>query len=143
VYAVDDQQAEDLEKIYQASKEAGVAVEYTNQIPVPFQPVKAIVYPRQAQVHPTRYVQALAKAFEQQGGVILENCPVDTFSQEDGVLVVSTGSGTIRARNLVWATHIPAGYQPAALPQCTLPQLCHCRYAEQRCLSRWAGLRHV
>jgi nitrite reductase/ring-hydroxylating ferredoxin subunit len=67
------------------------------------------VYSRQAQVHPTRYVQALANAIEQGGGAIFENCRVESFEQEDDVLVVSTGNGTIRARNLVWATHIPPG----------------------------------
>lgn len=109
VYAVDDQQAEHLEKIFTASKEAGVAVEYTEAIPVPIPFVKALVYPRQAQVHPTRYVQALAKAFEQAGGVIAENCMVETFDQEEGTLVVHTGNGDIKARNLIWATHIPPG----------------------------------
>lgn len=109
LYAVNNEQAEELEKIYQASKEAGVAIEYTGQIPVPVRFVKAVVYRRQAQVHPTRYVQALANAFTQAGGVILENCPVETFDKEEEVLVVNTGSGQIRARNLIWATHIPPG----------------------------------
>lgn len=109
VYAVNDQQAKHLDKIYEASKEAGVAVEYTTNISVPIAFIKALVYPRQAQVHPTRYVQALAQAFEQAGGVIAENCFVDTFDKEEELLVVNTGIGAIRTRNLVWATHIPPG----------------------------------
>ncbi len=109
LYAVNEEQAEELEKIYDASKEAGVEVTYTENVPVPVSFVKAAVYSRQAQVHPTRYVQALANVIEQAGGAIFENCPVESFKQEDDVLLVSTGNGTIRARNLIWATHIPPG----------------------------------
>lgn len=109
VYAVDNEQAEQLDKIYDASIEAGVVVEYTDSIPVPVPFVKAVVFRRQAQVHPTRYVQALAKEVERLGGVILEDCFVDTVDKEDEALMVSTSRGVIRARNLVYATHIPPG----------------------------------
>jgi glycine/D-amino acid oxidase-like deaminating enzyme/nitrite reductase/ring-hydroxylating ferredoxin subunit len=109
LYAVDEQQAKELDKIYEASKEAGVAIEYTENIPVSVPFVKAVVYHRQAQVHPTRYVQALAKAFESLGGVVLENCPVDVFEKDSDVLNVQTGMGAIKAKNLIWATHIPPG----------------------------------
>jgi glycine/D-amino acid oxidase-like deaminating enzyme len=47
----------------------------TIPVPIPFQ--KAISYPGQAQFHPTNTVLALAKAFEEAGGVILQNCHVD------------------------------------------------------------------
>jgi glycine/D-amino acid oxidase-like deaminating enzyme/nitrite reductase/ring-hydroxylating ferredoxin subunit len=109
LYAVDEGQAEELDKIYEASKEAGVAVEYVQNIPLPFPFVKAVRFRRQAQVHPTRYVQALAKAFEHLGGVVLENSFVEGFETENDVLAVRTASGTINARNLVYATHIPPG----------------------------------
>lgn len=109
LYAVDDRQAEELDRIYKASGEAGVAVEYVQAIPVPIPFVKAIVYRRQAQVHPTRYVQALANALQNLGGIIFENCPVESFEKEDGLLLVKTGAGTVRAKALVYATHIPPG----------------------------------
>lgn len=109
VYAVNAEQAEQLDKIYDASKEAGVAIEYVQQIPVPIPFVKAVVYKRQAQVHPTRYVQALAKALENLGGTILENCHVESFEKQDDLLLVKTGTSMLKARNLVYATHIPPG----------------------------------
>ena len=109
LYALDDQQAAELDKIYQASVEAGVEVEYATDIPVPVPFVKALVFRRQAQVHPTRYVQALARAFTEAGGAIREACLVDTFEKEDEILVVKTGTGTVRARHLIWASHIPPG----------------------------------
>lgn len=107
VYAVDDQQAAQLDDMYRAAKEAGVAVDYVDEIPVPFSFQKAIAYRRQAQIHPTRYVKALALAFEQAGGVVLENCLVEHVTKQDDHLQVKTAQGSINARHVVYATHIP------------------------------------
>jgi len=109
VYAQTPEQADELDKIFDASKEAGAEVEYTRKIPVPFEFIKAIVYRGQAQIHPARYVNELAKAFEQAGGIILQNCPVDAFEKEEDLLQIETGLGKIKAKNLIWATHIPPG----------------------------------
>ena len=109
VYAQTAEQADELDKMIDASKKAGADVDYVQEIPIPVQFQKAIRYRGQAQIHPTRYVEALAKAFEEAGGVILQNCAVDKFENEDGVLRIETGHGTISARNLIWATHIPPG----------------------------------
>lgn len=109
VYAQTQEQVEQLDKMYEASKRAGSEVEYIDSIPVPVEFKKAIVYRGQAQLHPTRYVQALAKTFEEAGGVILQNCPVNKFESKDDVLEIETGTGTIKAKNLIWATHIPPG----------------------------------
>jgi glycine/D-amino acid oxidase-like deaminating enzyme/nitrite reductase/ring-hydroxylating ferredoxin subunit len=109
VYAQTAEQADELDKMYDASKKAGAHVEYVQEIPVPFQFEKAVRYGGQAQIHPSRYVQALAKAFEEGGGVILQQCAVDTFEKEDELLHINTSSGTITARHLIWATHIPPG----------------------------------
>ena len=109
VFAVEEKQAEELGKIYEASKEAGVVVDYTDSIPVPQSFVKAIVFARQAQVHPTRYVSSLAKALEEAGGAVLENCHVQDFSLENDRLSVNTSQGTIQSKNLIHATHIPPG----------------------------------
>jgi glycine/D-amino acid oxidase-like deaminating enzyme/nitrite reductase/ring-hydroxylating ferredoxin subunit len=109
VYAQTQEQVDELDKMFEASKQAGTAVDYTQEIPVPVEFKKAIVYPAQAQLHPTLYVQALAKAFEEGGGVILQNCAVDTVEKEADLLNVTTSNGTIKAANLIWATHIPPG----------------------------------
>ena len=108
LYAQDEKQAEQLEKIYDASKAAGVDVAWSDRLPVPVEFQKALVYHDQAQVHATRYVYGIAKAFEEAGGVILQNCMVKDFTGDD-VLDVDTSQGMIRARKLIWATHIPPG----------------------------------
>lgn len=109
VYAQTEEQVEELDTMFTASKETGADVDYTAHIPVPFEFKKAIVYHGQAQFHPTRYVFALARAFEEAGGVILQNCPVHKFEKEDDRLRTETGTGFINAKSLVWATHIPPG----------------------------------
>lgn len=108
VYAQDEKQEKELDKMYEASRRAGVAVEYTDSIPVPISFTKAIVYSGQGQIHPSRYVYALAKALEEAGGVIAQNCPVYGYDSGDE-LTVDTGLGPVKARHLIYATHIPTG----------------------------------
>ena len=94
LYSQDEKQTEELNKIYEASKRAGVDVAYTDRIPVPIEFEKAIVYHEQANIHPSRYVYALAKVFEENGGVILQDCMVKDF-KGDKVLEVETSQGKI------------------------------------------------
>jgi len=108
VYAVDEEQEKMLQRLFDASKRAGVEVSYTDRIPVPVPFYKAVVFRDQAQIHPAAYVHALARAFEEAGGVILDHCLVDRF-EGDEILEITTAKGIIKARNLVWATHIPPG----------------------------------
>lgn len=108
VYSQDEKQTEELDKIYNASIRAGVDVAYTDRIPIPVEFQKAIVFHEQANVHASRYVYALAKAFEDKGGIIVQNCMVKEVKGE-GLLEVETTQGTIKGRNVIWATHIPPG----------------------------------
>ena len=108
LYSQDEKQTEELNSIFEASKKAGVDVAYIDRIPVPIEFEKAIVYHDQANLHPSRYVYALAKLFEERGGVILQNCLVKDF-KGDTVLDVETSLGTFHTRTLIWATHIPPG----------------------------------
>lgn len=109
VYAQDEKQDKQLQKMYEASVRAGADVAYAPETPVPIGFTKAIVYRGQAGLHPARYVTALANVFEQGGGTVWQNCPVNKFENEDGVLTIETGNGPVKARNLIWATHIPPG----------------------------------
>jgi glycine/D-amino acid oxidase-like deaminating enzyme/nitrite reductase/ring-hydroxylating ferredoxin subunit len=109
LFAQTDEQVEKLQKIYEASKEAGVKVAHADGIPVPIEYKKAIVYADQAQLHPSRYVHALAKEFEKAGGIILQNCIIDKFDEQDGILTIESNQGTVKANHLIYATHIPPG----------------------------------
>jgi glycine/D-amino acid oxidase-like deaminating enzyme/nitrite reductase/ring-hydroxylating ferredoxin subunit len=108
VYAQNADQQKQLSGIMDASLKAGVAVAFSASIPVPVPFEKAIVYKGQAQIHPTQYVLALAKAFEQAGGIILQHCHVTEVADKEP-LVIQTSLGEIKAHKLIYATHIPPG----------------------------------
>lgn len=110
LFSVDDDQTKKLEDAFHASVKAGCDVEYATTIPVPVDFKKALRFERQAQFHPTKYVYALAKAFEEAGGKILQECRVTEVQEnEEKILNVDTSCGKINSRYLVYATHIPPG----------------------------------
>jgi glycine/D-amino acid oxidase-like deaminating enzyme len=106
LFAQNKDQDKELERIAEASTEAGIVLEYSSQIPVPIAFTKAIKVSGQAKFIPTRYVYGLAHAFESAGGVILQNCRA-TGAKENGQVEVETNMGTFYCDALVYATHIP------------------------------------
>jgi glycine/D-amino acid oxidase-like deaminating enzyme/nitrite reductase/ring-hydroxylating ferredoxin subunit len=114
VYAQNDQQAKDLDELYQSAVEAGIMVSNVNQIPIKDFFQRAISFKRQARFHPVKYVYALARAFTKAGGFILENCFVKEVSQKE-LLEVETPAGTFRSEKMIYATHTPPGINPLHL----------------------------
>ncbi|MBS1584327.1 MAG: FAD-dependent oxidoreductase [Bacteroidetes bacterium] len=108
VFAEDEKQLKELEDLYQASQRAGVNVAYADDIHVPLPFTKALKFGFQAQFHPLAYLHGLARAFEEIGGVILQDCRVNNIEQSQQ-LVADTTLGRIRANYAVYATHIPPG----------------------------------
>lgn len=109
VYAQTDNQIGELQKMFDASKDAGVSVSYSDTLPVPVEFKKAIVYSGQAQIHPTRYTHSLAKEFEKLGGVLLQNCTINKYEENDGLLHIHGNGVLLKAHHLIYATHIPPG----------------------------------
>lgn len=109
LYAETDEEAEILDQIFEASKRAGVDVQQstTNGINVPFK--KSIVFKDQGQFHPIKYIYGLAGAFIEAGGIILENTFIRDSSYQDGVLNAQSDNINIKAKKLVYATHLPPG----------------------------------
>ena len=83
-------------------------MEYAKEIPVPVDFIKAIVYERQAQFHPAKYFYALAKAFEDAGGTLLQECRI-TGVKENNTLEIESSRGRINALQMIYATHVPPG----------------------------------
>ncbi|HEX2616250.1 MAG TPA: FAD-dependent oxidoreductase, partial [Flavobacteriales bacterium] len=107
-YSTTAEETELLERIVSATQDAGIPMDWVEQGPVPeaFQRVARV--PHQAQFHPLRYLAGLAREFKRKGGVLVEQCRV-TGLNEGAVVEVHTTKGTVRARHLVYATHIPPG----------------------------------
>ncbi|MEJ7611190.1 MAG: FAD-dependent oxidoreductase [Ferruginibacter sp.] len=108
VFSLNEEQDKALEKLVESSKEVNVAMDIINDSPFPIPYTKIASVPGQAQFHPSAYIFGLAKAFEAAGGIILTGCRV-TGTDEASVIIIKTSKGDIKARNLIWATHIPPG----------------------------------
>jgi len=108
IYAQDEKQIKELDEIFDAFKKLGQEVSVSNTIPVKIPFEKAIEIPGQGQFHPTRYIYALVQEFEKLGGVLKQNCRV-TGVEENEILEITSSQGTLKAKNLIYATHIPPG----------------------------------
>ena len=109
LFSQDEKQTKELDDIYEASEKAGCEVRYEDKIPVPVDFIKAMVYKNQAQFHPAKYFYALAKAFEDAGGVLLQQRRITAVHEKGDHLEAESHRGNIEARNLIYATHIPPG----------------------------------
>jgi glycine/D-amino acid oxidase-like deaminating enzyme/nitrite reductase/ring-hydroxylating ferredoxin subunit len=108
LFSQDEKQTKELNEIYNATLDAGLSATMENklEIRVPFGNIMRV--PGQAKLNPVRYVQALAEAFENVGGIIEENCRVNGI-EENEPLEVTTSKGVFLGKDFIYATHIPAG----------------------------------
>jgi len=109
VYAVDSEQTKMLQDIVKGTNEAGVEMNFCDTIPVPIPFESAAVAPSQAQFNPAKYIYGLATAFEDAGGIIQQQARVNDWKEESELKILDTEKGRIKARNIVFATHIPPG----------------------------------
>jgi glycine/D-amino acid oxidase-like deaminating enzyme/nitrite reductase/ring-hydroxylating ferredoxin subunit len=107
--ANNDKQKKVLENEYITAKQCGFKDIVLTDKPIPNTNHlgKYIIFPNQAQFHPLKYLQALAKAVAAMGGKIYENTHVENI-QTGSLLQVKTSSGNyIVADNVVTATNAP------------------------------------
>jgi glycine/D-amino acid oxidase-like deaminating enzyme/nitrite reductase/ring-hydroxylating ferredoxin subunit len=109
LYSENKKETQQLADILAATRRAGVNMveETDNGVPVPFQ--LSVLITDQAQFHPIKYLNKLAEAFVEAGGVLLENTFIRKTSFEDGLHTAESENGNILALNLVYATHMPPG----------------------------------
>lgn len=72
-----------------------------------------IVFPKHASIDPGAYHRGLLQIARQSGTVTIPHCTATDISEENGGQLVTTTSGTIRARHVVVATN---GYSGRLLP---------------------------
>lgn len=109
IYSETDTEAKELDKVKKATEKAGVVINCSDAIPVPMAFKTACRFDMQAQMHATKYLAGLAKAYEQEGGVLLQQCLVQKHEKDGDYYRVDTSLGTIKAKRIVYATHIPPG----------------------------------
>lgn len=96
---------ETLEKEYVAAIEAGVPVEWVDQVPaMRMQPLKALMFQQQAQIHPLKYLLGLADTITMKGGKIYTGSHVEQIDEKG----VTTSDGfRVNAKHIVVATNSP------------------------------------
>jgi glycine/D-amino acid oxidase-like deaminating enzyme/nitrite reductase/ring-hydroxylating ferredoxin subunit len=105
-YAAEASERDAVEAEYEATREAGLPVEWNDEADLPYPTHGAIALGGQLQLHPVRYVQGLARAVEGEGSRVFEASAALEVSVGDPCSV-RTGGGTAVAGQVVVATHYP------------------------------------
>ena len=88
-----------LEKEFDACLRAGIAVEWVKNAPIEaFDTHRAIRFPRQAQMHPLKYLRGLAEAVKRRGGQIYTGTKVEEAFGGENARVTTTNKLTVTAK---------------------------------------------
>jgi glycine/D-amino acid oxidase-like deaminating enzyme/nitrite reductase/ring-hydroxylating ferredoxin subunit len=108
LFAQDDKQVKELQDIHDACREVSVKAVYAKDLPVNIEYKKVMRVDGQAKFHPVKYVHTLAKAFEDAGGVIVQQCRVEDV-EDNQTIQIKTSKGNYQSQYFIYATHIPPG----------------------------------
>jgi glycine/D-amino acid oxidase-like deaminating enzyme len=116
VFAEDDRQLTRLRKEFDVCHGLGLPVTWVDRVPdLPFETLGAIRYGNQVELHPRKFVLAMAERLARLGGSIHEKTRVMNVKEgltQDALAVVQTDKGSVTARHVVLATNYPV-YDPA------------------------------
>jgi glycine/D-amino acid oxidase-like deaminating enzyme/nitrite reductase/ring-hydroxylating ferredoxin subunit len=115
LYAETSSQVKDLQTEFEAASKAGLAVNRTFSVPLPFVVEEGIHVPNQAVFNPLQYVQGLAVRFSENDGRIFEYSRIERIDPDghNGSFLLKSADGSVRAKEVILATHTPIGFRPA------------------------------
>ena len=105
VYTNDESYVSQIEKEVEVAQRLGLPASLTRDTGLPFEVLTAMRWDNQAQFHPTKYVAGLAATIPGDGSHVFENSRALDWEPTR----VVTDRGTVTARNVVMATHLPLG----------------------------------
>lgn len=108
LFAENDEQVKELESIHDACLEVNLKAVYAKDLPLNISSKKTMKIEGQAKLNPVQYVHALAHAFEDAGGIIMQDCRVESVADNEEV-EIKTSKGNFRSSFFIYATHIPTG----------------------------------
>jgi len=91
----------------EAADRAGLRVARASDVPLPFPTAGAISIDQQAQFHPRAFLLPLAERIVSRGGRIFEETRM-TAVRDGEPCEVETPRGTVRARDVIVAAHVPS-----------------------------------
>jgi glycine/D-amino acid oxidase-like deaminating enzyme/nitrite reductase/ring-hydroxylating ferredoxin subunit len=106
VYAESEEDVTRLRQEAEVEKRAGLATTLVEDTPLPFRVHAALRLENQAQFHPRKYLLALAATIPGDGCHVFEQSRVHGVKQGEPCRV-QTEHGTVRAGDVVLATHLP------------------------------------
>ncbi|PWN71450.1 (2Fe-2S)-binding protein [Chryseobacterium phosphatilyticum] len=109
LFALDEEQEKKLKSIAEGAAKVGHEMTYVNEIPFPMPFKEAVCIPGQGYFHPVKYIKGLCEAFIRLGGEIEENCRCESHDENEDHVILKTSKGEIRAKQVIYATHIPPG----------------------------------
>jgi glycine/D-amino acid oxidase-like deaminating enzyme/nitrite reductase/ring-hydroxylating ferredoxin subunit len=97
-----------LEKEFDACRRVGLPVEWVKNAPIEgFETDRAIRFPRQAQIHPLKYLHGLTAAIRRRDGQIFTGTKVEEAFGGKNARVTTTNKLTVTAKAVVVATNSP------------------------------------
>lgn len=114
VYAGSQDSAQSILDEVRAAWSLGLPASFEESPPLPFETYGSVRFDNQAQFHPRKYLCAVAREIEGDGCYIFEK--TRALGIEGGnPVVVKTDKGTVRADNVIQATHYPIVDKPGEL----------------------------
>lgn len=109
LYAEEEEDREYLRRQHEDLLRAGMESEWVDQVPLPFATIGGLRYPDQYVFHVRQYLLPIAAAAVKNGARIFENTLINDVqnAEKDGLCVVKSEAGSIRARHVLLATHVP------------------------------------
>jgi glycine/D-amino acid oxidase-like deaminating enzyme/nitrite reductase/ring-hydroxylating ferredoxin subunit len=105
VYTNDESYVSQIEKEVEVAQRLGLPASLTRETGLPFDVLAAMRWDNQAQFHPTKYVAGLAATIPGDGCHVFEHSRAIDYEPTR----VITDRGTVTARAVVMATHLPLG----------------------------------
>ncbi|WP_312992067.1 FAD-dependent oxidoreductase [Chryseobacterium flavum] len=109
LFALDEKQESQLKDIVEGAAKVGHEMTYISDIPFPIPFREAVHISGQGHFHPIKYIKGLCDAFIKMGGAIQENCFCEDHDEQENEVILRTSAGEVRAKNAIYATHIPPG----------------------------------
>ena len=106
VYSEREDEVDTLRAEADACRRAGLPASFTRETGLPFPVAGAVALEEQAQFHPRKYLLPLLASIPGEGSHVFELTRVRDVDEGDPCLV-RTERGTLRARTVVVATHLP------------------------------------
>lgn len=104
-YTRDEKHVSEIEKEAELARVLGLPASLTRDTGLPFDVLAAMRWDDQAQFHPVKYVKGLAATLPGDGCQVFERSRVIDWHSDR----IVTAQGTVRARHVVMATHLPLG----------------------------------